>query len=301
MRCERSVGWSAGASCSTASCWYVPSVPSSDSGRNVLQPAVSSHSFDQRVRSRPDVSSSSTSRSARVVFPQACLAKYARRPAMNSSSADPRDELAQHGGALGVGDAVEVGLHRLDVRGVRDDRVGRGQLVLAVAPGLASRREGRPRRAEPGGLGGRVVGHELGERLVEPQVVPPPHGHQVAEPHVRHLVEQRVGAGVAQRVGDLAAEDEVVLVERDAAGVLHGAGVELGDADLVVLGERVGQAELLLEEREPLLGQLDQLGRVEVLPERGAAVRGPAGSSEPSGRTYSSVTPWNAPAQMTVM
>jgi len=31
----------------------------------------------------------------------------------------------------------------------------------------------------------------LGERLVEPQVVPPRHGDEVAEPHVRQLVQDR--------------------------------------------------------------------------------------------------------------
>jgi hypothetical protein len=34
----------------------------------------------------------------------------------------------------------------------------------------------------------REEADELGERLVEPQVVPPAHRHEVAEPHVRHLV-----------------------------------------------------------------------------------------------------------------
>ena len=54
-------------------------------GRSVLTPAVSSHSADQAFRSRPEVSSSLPSRSASVVFPQACARKYARMPAMNSS------------------------------------------------------------------------------------------------------------------------------------------------------------------------------------------------------------------------
>ena len=183
--------------------------------------------------------------------------------------ADPGHELPEDRCTLGVGDAVEVRLHRLDVRGVGDDRVRRRQLVLAVAPGLAAGREARPGVGEPGGRGRRVVGHELGEGLVEPQVVPPAHGDEVAEPHVRHLVQDRVGAGVAHVVGDLAAEDEVVLVEGHAAGVLHGAGVELSDADLVVLRERVGATELALEELEALLGELEDLAGVEERSERG--------------------------------
>ena len=38
------------------------------------------------------------------------------------------------------------------------------------------------------GLVRDVVAHEVGERLVEPGVLPPLHRHQVAEPHVGHLV-----------------------------------------------------------------------------------------------------------------
>ena len=49
-------------------------------------------------------------------------------------------------------------------------------------------------------------------------------------------------------------------------------GVVLGDVELVVLPERVGVVELLLEPLEALLGELDQLGGVHVLLERLAAV-----------------------------
>ena len=54
----------------------------------------------------------------------------------------------------------------------------------------AERRPALPLRAE------RVAGgdlHERGERLVQPDAVPPPHRHQVAEPHVGQLVGDDVG------------------------------------------------------------------------------------------------------------
>ena len=124
--------------------------------------------------------------------------------------------------------------------------------------------------AVAGGLDRRVVGGPLGEGLVEPEVVPPAHGHEVAEPHVRQLVQDRVGALLVRGVGDAAAE-HVVLEERDAPGVLHRAGVELRHEELVVLRERVGGREGLLEEREPLLGDGQDLVGVEVLGQRCAA------------------------------
>jgi hypothetical protein len=111
----------------------------------------------------------------------------------------------------------------------------------------------------------------LGERLVEPEVVPPLHGHEVAEPHVRQFVQDRDDAALLDGVGHLAAED-VRLGERHGPGVLHRAGVELGDEELVVLGERVGDAELLLVVREPLTRLVEDVLGVEVLPEALAAV-----------------------------
>ena len=124
-----------------------------------------------------------------------------------------------------------------------------------------------------GVLGGFALAQhrgEGGERLVEPQVVPPLHGDQVAEPHVRHLVQHRLGAPLVGRPGDLAAED-VVLQERHGAGVFHRAGVELRHEQLVVLAERVRLAEVAVVEAESLLGLGEQPLGVHELGQRGAA------------------------------
>ena len=109
------------------------------------------------------------------------------------------DQLLEHGGALGVGDPVEVDLDGLDVGDVGGDRVGGRQLVLPVRPGLPGLGERGPRVRPAGGLGLRDRAGPGGERLVQPQVVPPAHGDQVAEPHVRHLVQDRLGAGLVGR------------------------------------------------------------------------------------------------------
>ena len=129
---------------------------------------------------------------------------------------------------------------------------------------------------ELGGLHGGQVGHVLGEGLVEPEVVPPAHGDEVAEPHVGELVQHGDGAALDLGVGDLGAED-VALEDGHGAGVLHGAGVELGHEELVVLLERVRAVELLLEELEALPGELEDVVGVEVLRERLAGRRRPAG------------------------
>ena len=183
---------------------------------------------------------------------------------------DVGDQLLEDARALGVGDAVEVDLDGLQVGDVRGDGVGRGQLVLAVGPRLLDVGERRPRVAVLGGLGLADDARPGGERLVEPQVVPPAHGHEVAEPHVRHLVQHGLGAALVEVAGDAAAED-VVLEERHGADVLHRAGVELGDEELVVLPEGVGHPEVAVVEAEALLGLGEQPVGVHVLGEARAA------------------------------
>ena len=96
-----------------------------------------------------------------------------------------------------------------------------------------------------------LVGHPGGERLVQPQVVPPHHRHQVAEPLVRELVRDHLGDALLhrQRRGRRVGQQRH-LAERDRARVLHRARLEVGDADLVQLAERVGQAEVVLQPRQ---------------------------------------------------
>ncbi len=187
--------------------------------------------------------------------------------------ADVGHQLLEHRGALGVGDAVEVDLDVLQVVDVGHDRVGGGQLVLPVGPGLHLVGEGGP-GVRPLGAGGLGLADGLGEgreRLVQPEVVPPLHGDEVAEPHVGELVQDRRGAGLVRGVGDLGAE-HVLVAQGDGARVLHRAGVELRDEQLVVLRERVGEVELLLEVVEALLGDREDGLRVQELAQRGPAV-----------------------------
>ena len=104
---------------------------------------------------------------------------------------------------------------------------------------------GRPERIDTKHL------HERGERLVEPDSFPPPHGHEVTEPHVRHLVRDHVshplqlGAGRTRRI-----DQEGGVTERDAAEILHGPGGKVGNRDQINLVPGVGDAEVLGEEAE---------------------------------------------------
>ena len=146
----------------------------------------------------------------------------------------------------------------------------RRQLVLPVGPRLLGVGERRPRLFVFGGFALAQHRRERRERLVEPQVVPPLHGDEVAEPHVRHLVQHRLGATLIRRAGDLAAED-VILQKRYGPGVFHRARVELRHEQLVVLAERVRLAEVAVVEVEALLGFGEQPVGVHELRQRLAA------------------------------
>jgi hypothetical protein len=154
---------------------------------------------------------------------------------------------AQQRAALLVGQDVE---HPVGVRG-RDDlelHGPGGREAVGLEGGRALQTEGLPPLpGRPEGVAGRHL-HEGREGLVEPDPVPPAHGHEVAEPHVRELVRHHVGhdllLGLRGRHG---VDEEAALPERDAAQVLHGPGREVGQCDQVDLVRWVGDPVVVLE------------------------------------------------------
>ena len=182
------------------------------------------------------------------------------------------DELLEDGSALGVGDAVKGLAGGLDVVDLRHDGVSGGRPgVLQIGPGLAGGGEGRPCLGVAGSLGLRPGALVVGEGLLEPGVLPPGGGDEVAEPHVAHLVEDRVGSPRPLRSGRRSAEEVEVLVEGDAAGVLHGAKVVLGDEHAVVgvPGKAVVVGTVVVVQAGA--GDVEELGGIEVIGQAGPA------------------------------
>ncbi len=95
-----------------------------------------------------------------------------------------------------------------------------------------------------------------GKALVQPQLVPPVHGDEIAEPLVGQLVGDDISNPVAvPSLGKLLVEQNGRHPVRDKAPVLHGTVGELVDGQDIALGERVVDLKLLRE-------VVDDLGRV---------------------------------------
>ena len=111
-------------------------------------------------------------------------------------------------------------------------------LLVAVEPGL-------PLRIE---MLGRLHLHPGGEALVEPEIVPPAHGDEIAEPLVRDLMGEDAEDAAARGVGARRrVEQQPALEEGDGAPVLHGAAEAAGHRDQVELGQRIPDAEIVVE------------------------------------------------------
>jgi hypothetical protein len=119
-------------------------------------------------------------------------------PATEGLLAQPRLDHAEHRPALLVGDEVEGLPHVLGISHLGVDGVGGPERVEAERGGLALV-EVEP--DAPLGLpaGHDLVGHPGGEGLVQPEVVPPPHRHPVAEPLVGELVGDHLGDPLPHR------------------------------------------------------------------------------------------------------
>ncbi len=169
-------------------------------------------------------------------------------------------EHAQEGLALDVGDGVEGvgGLVLVLDRSL--DRMGalariEVQHLLALGDVV---QVGPPFGMEVfGGLGR----HPGSEALVEPEIVPPGHGHQVAEP----LVRQFVGVGLEGELPRafrtlLRVDQQQRLVVDDAAPAFHRAIEAAGNGDLVDLGQGIGNVEVVVVVAQQVAGGRQRKG-----------------------------------------
>ena len=183
----------------------------------------------------------------RLGVPVGVLPEVPADPVAEALRAEPLLEHPQHRAALHVREGVEhpAGVvRRPDLVLDRPRRLQRVDLerVRPVARERVPDLPGRPEVVD------REHRHERGERLVQPDPVPPAHRHEVAEPHVRQLVRDGLGDAellLLRRPGRV--EQQHLLAVGHAADVLHRPLREVRDRDVVELGLRVRDAVVVPE------------------------------------------------------
>jgi hypothetical protein len=176
---------------------------------------------------------------------------------------DPPLEHGQHGRALLVSDGIEC------FRGLSGRRHGlpnraRGVEAIDVHRLQRVARGGKARVERRFPLVDDFALHPRGKAFVQPEVVPPRHGHQIAEPLMGELVgdDDRLAAlGGRGRMGRV--EQQHLFAVRDEPRVLHGPSAKIGNGNGVELGIRKGRpevvGELLREPRRRLEGHGSEL------------------------------------------
>ena len=87
-----------------------------------------------------------------------------------------------------------------------------------------------------------------GKTFIEPEIVPPCHGHEIAEPHVRGLVRDHfVNALLRRGRGFFGIEKQCRFVVSNPAPVFHRAAETAGNGDLIELGQRIRKVEVVVE------------------------------------------------------
>ena len=167
--------------------------------------------------------------------------------------------------ALVVGDRGIEGVGRLQLVGhVLLDRLGVGLRVGAHRAflGAVFLFPPLPARVAQRGLFCR---HPRGKAFVQPEIIPPAHGHEVAVPLMRHFVGLRGIDLLFLGQGAGGWQHQQLLHVRDRTPVFHGAREAAGNRDRVELGERKGVSKVVVVVREDLRGIGERVAAVFLL------------------------------------
>src|SRR5262249_16222251 len=120
----------------------------------------------------------------------------------------------------------------------KTSRAGRAPRFVAPEPLVPCRVE----------MIGALCAHPGSETLVQPEVIPPRHGHEILEPLVGHLMgddcENRLSGGGS---GILWIEKKSRFVIGNSAPVLHCAAKPARECDQVELWQWISDAEIIVE------------------------------------------------------
>ena len=158
----------------------------------------------------------------------------------------------QHGDdrlTLLVGDGVERLIDLIDRGDFLHDRMG-GRERIEAHRRLAPVHAGQQHFPVGLQLVGHLGRHPAGETLVQPEIVPPGHGDQIAEPLMRHFMRDGFVDAPLGRFGCEARIDQQRTFKgEDGAPIFHRAEklALARPGNIVELGQRIGHAEIIVE------------------------------------------------------
>src|ERR1044072_7530773 len=105
---------------------------------------------------------------------------------------------------------------------------------------------------------GAFAAHPRGKSFIEPEIVPPSHGHEIPKPHVRHLMcNDLINILLSLGGGVLRIEKKERLEIGDASPVFHGPTEASRNSDLIQFREWIRHAKIIVVVLQNLLRGLE--------------------------------------------
>mmetsp|Transcript_104110 Transcript_104110/g.293600 ORF Transcript_104110/g.293600 Transcript_104110/m.293600 type:complete len:341 (+) Transcript_104110:1440-2462(+) len=189
--------------------------------------------------------------------------------------AEQRVDHPHDAASLGIGDRVK---HLFDLLSPLDGHLNRVAIAEAVEfkrPALLVNNKRLPKLPARLKLVRCKGLHPIGEALVEPEVVPPRHCHEVAEPLMGELVRYHDADSLLLGHGrSLEVAQEVHLTIRHQAPILHRSGREIRNGDHVQLRQGVRHAEKVVVEFQGPDATIQGVSALAALPGNGEYAHG---------------------------
>ena len=135
------------------------------------------------------------------------------------------------------------------------------KLILIKRPAFFARIESAPSVVPFGCFSSCKSRSEFCEGFVKPQIIPPLHGHVVAEPHVCKLVQNCYNAALSISVCNFGFK-HVLVANCNHTNVFHSSSVVFWHVNLIVLCVRVWHSPSLSVESKAFLRNIEQVVNV---------------------------------------
>ncbi len=103
------------------------------------------------------------------------------------------------------------------------------------------------------------MAYVLRKALIEPQVVPPFHRHQISEPVMGQFMHDGVTERKHSLIGDSVLE-QIQIIQCHDSCILHGTPFVFMGKDLIILWKRVRASEVLFKKLKGLVSHLLNVG-----------------------------------------